>query len=84
MSKIPTDLSDLPDRFYRLLNQNVPDGHEMRTDLGTTDLYFGAAADGTATSSAAWDVLRIYLTSGSPVRMRTRTGVAWDSRTAGW
>lgn len=77
-------ISALNDRFNTLLNQNIADGNEMRTDLGVTDQYFGTAADGASTTATLWDVLRIYLTAGSPVRWRTRTGVAWDSRTAGW
>lgn len=77
-------LPDLKSRFYRLLNQVVPDGDEMRTDFGPADLYFGQAPDGTAETAASWAVLRIYLTAGSPVRWRTRAGVRWDLRTLGW
>lgn len=84
LAALEADVADMDGRFYRLLNQHVANGYEMRTDLGVTDQYFAMAPDATATSSASWDVLRIYLTAGSPVRWRTRTGVAWDSRTIGW
>lgn len=61
------------------------DGTEVRYDLGATDTYIGAAVDGSTTSAAVWTVVRYYLdTSGNPTRKRTRTGVAWDSRTSGW
>lgn len=79
-------LANLGDRMWRLLNQHVADGDELRLDLGTTDQYFGVATDGAATDlGGLWDVLRIYLDGdGNPTRMRTRTGVNWDSRTTGW
>lgn len=76
-------------RFYRLLNQNIVDGHEMRTALQESgdpnSNYFGEAPDGTATSAASWNVLRIYIssTTGKPTRWRTVTGAVWDTAITG-
>lgn len=70
--------------FARLLKFEPAAGEEIRRDETATDDYHGAAPDGTATSAASWRVARFYKTGGLITRVRYRTGVAWDSRTAGW
>lgn len=71
--------------FARLLDKQYLDTEEERVDMGATDIYIGVNTDGTATSSATWKIIRVYLDgSGNPTRRRYRSGVAWDSRTSGW
>lgn len=73
--------------FATLINaqpRNLAD--ELRLDdIAGGDLYIGRAPDTTATSAASWEVVRIYRTAtGATTRIRYRTGVVWDNRTAGW
>lgn len=73
--------------FERILARKVEADEEMRLDTEptNTDHYIAVAADGTATTSAVWSVIRIYLSATkNPTRIRFREAVAWDSRTAGW
>lgn len=72
------------DDFARILKFEPQAGEEIRRDETLTDDYHGVAPDGSATSSAVWKVTRFYKTAGLITRVRYRTGVAWDSRTAGW
>lgn len=61
-------------------------GDEIRMDDGTPDLYLGRNTDNVSTATASWEVVRVYrnAVTGKTERIRYRTGVAWDSRTAGW
>lgn len=70
--------------FARLLKFEPLAGEEIRRDETVTDDYHGAAPDGTATSAASWRVARFYKSAGLITRVRYRTGVVWDNRTAGW
>lgn len=96
---LPAFNPDLETRFYRLLNQMVPDGWELRSSLAETSytdgattytgvdgssLYLGMAPDGTGVQTAGWQVLRIYQDSaGNPSRWRTVTSVAWLTTATG-
>lgn len=67
--------------FTRLLKFQPADGDEIRRDETLTDDYHGAAPDGASTASAVWKVCRFYKdVSGNTVRVRYKTGIAWDSR----
>jgi hypothetical protein len=79
---LPDDQAD--SAFKRLLKFEPLPGEELRRDEGQSDDYHGAAADGTATSAAAWRVVRLYKAGGLITRVRYRTGVAWDARSTGW
>ncbi|MHB8671092.1 MAG: hypothetical protein ACYDAD_11160 [Acidimicrobiales bacterium] len=86
---------DIETRFYRLLNQMVPDGQEMRSCIlqatdpssgvaaDATSIYLGIAVDGTAATATSWSVLRIQGFSGQLGRWRTVAGVAWTAAVAG-
>lgn len=78
--------SESPD-FTKLLNREILDTEELRTDVEPTssEYYLGKAADSTPTSEAAWDVLQITLSATrNPTRFRFRKNVAWDDRATGW
>lgn len=78
---VDSDSSD----FKRLLKFEPMAGEEIRRDEQTTDDYHGAAPDGTLTSAASWKVCRFYKDASNNItRVRYRTGVVWDNRTAGW
>lgn len=72
--------------FTALVQAQAVPGEEIRLDdVAGGDLYHGRAADGSATSTAAWEVIRFYRdASGRILRIRYRSDVVWDSRTAGW
>lgn len=73
------------DAFTSLLKFEPFPGQELRADETTTDRYHGRNLDGADTAAATWEIVRFYKdTSGNITRARYRTGVAWDSRTAGW
>lgn len=83
-----TSLSARNNAFATLMNA-LPDttGKEVRMDdVAAGDLYIGRNTDGTSTATASWEVVRIYrnAVTAKIERVRYRTGVAWDSRTAGW
>lgn len=73
----------VPD-FKRVLKFEPIPGEEIRRDEQTSDDYHGVAPDGSLITDAVWTVVRFYKTAGKITRVRYRTGVAWDSRTAGW
>ncbi len=73
--------------FGKLLQRVVSNTDELRLDVepSNTDYYIGKNIDGVLTSSATWDVARIYLSATkNPTRMRFRQGVVWDNRATGW
>lgn len=70
--------------FSRILKFEPLPTEEIRRDETLTDDYHGVAPDGSATSAAVWKVVRFYKTAGLITRVRYRTDIAWDSRTAGW
>lgn len=71
--------------FKRLLKFEPSEGFELRADENATDRYHGAAPDGTATSSPNWRVVRFYKdAAGAIIRVRYRSNITWDGRTAGW
>lgn len=85
----PLPITDNAPEFWRIKNKRFTSSEEVRYDIPASlisaSIYTGVAADGTATSSAVWTVIRTYFDSlGNPSRERIRTNVAWDSRTAGW
>lgn len=85
LTVVGTVTADVDSRFKRLLKFEPAVGEELRSENLDTDRYHGAAPDGTATSSATWDVVRFYKdASKNIVRVRFRSGVAWDDRAAGW
>lgn len=72
--------------FATLINaQPSSTSDEIRMDdVAGGDLYIGRNADGTATSTATWEVVRIYRTAtGQTTRMRYKTGISWDNRANG-
>lgn len=77
-------LSVTADDFTRILKFEPIVGEEIRRDETLTDDYHGVAPDGSLTSAAVWSVARFYKTAGLITRVRYRTGVVWDNRTAGW
>lgn len=81
----PTSIDATSEDFRRLLKFEPTSGQELRAEDLSTDRYHGAAPDGTATSAASWKVVRFDKdAAGNITRVRYRTGVAWDSRAAGW
>lgn len=77
------------DEFSRIKNKEFADTEEVRYEipasLVSASIYTGVAADGTATSAAAWTVIRSYFdANGNPERERIRASVVWDNRTSGW
>lgn len=72
--------------FASLIKYEAQPGEELRADdITAGDRYHGRAADGASTAAAVWEVVRFYrTTTGEIIRTRYRTGVEWDSRTAGW
>ncbi len=77
----------LRNNAFATLLHFLPDttAKEVRRDEAALDDYHGRAPDGTATSTASWEVVRFYKDAlGKITRVRYRSGVAWDSRTAGW
>lgn len=75
----------VPDIFTRVLKFEPVVGEEIRREETVTDDYHGVATDSDPTSSPTWKVVRFYKdASGNVVRVRYRTGVVWDNRTAGW
>lgn len=75
--------------FYRITNKIIKDDEEVRYDIPTNltgaSIYIGVAADGTATSSALWTVVRYYFDANdNPNRARVRKNVVWTDRTLGW
>lgn len=87
LSAAKTDLDNRNNAFATLINA-LPNttAQEIRMDdIAGGDLYLGRNADNAATSAATWEVVRIYRTAtGATTRIRYRTGVVWDNRTAGW
>lgn len=83
---VETKLDALDDQlaFLRVLKFEPLVGEEIRRDETLTDDYHGVAPDGSLTSAAVWSVARFYKTAGLITRVRYRTGVVWDNRTAGW
>lgn len=53
-----------------------------RYDIGTSTIYIGTAARGTAATAAGWTIRRITLVSGNPtISEWTNAGTAiWDNR----
>lgn len=74
-------------RFKTLLKFEAVIGEELRADdVVGGDLYHGRAPDGTATSTAPWEIVRFYRDSltGNVTRTRYRLSGSWDSRSSGW
>lgn len=75
--------------FTRIKEKRFQDTEEVRYDIPGTlangQIYVGVAPDGTATSTASWDVVRTdFDANANPTRDRIQKGIAWDSRTTGW
>lgn len=75
--------------FTRIKQRQFFDSEEIRYDIPTNlasgTIFIGVAASGTATSTAAWSVVRTSFTSESqPLRDQFRTGISWDARAAGF
>jgi hypothetical protein len=71
--------------FSNLIKFEAQVGSELRADELITDRYHGRAVDGASTAAAVWEVVRFYKdVLGNIVRVRYRTNVVWDNRTAGW
>lgn len=72
--------------FATLLNAQAIVGQEiLMDDILAGDLYIGRNADSASQAAATWEVVRIYRTSaGITTRIRYRSGVVWNNRTAGW
>jgi len=82
---VAVDMVTRNNRFASLLKYEAAPGEELRRDEQATDQYHGRAVDGTLTSAASWEVVRLYLdANGVVVRSRYRTGVVWDQRDQGW
>lgn len=75
-------------RFARLLKFEPSLVDELQSDdVVGGDRYHGAAADGTAITTAAWDVVRFYRdAAGNITRVRFKSGIAWSTRSnaANW
>lgn len=84
MSLRVTSYLDSP--FTSLVQAQAVPGEEIRIDdVSGGDLYHGRAADDVDTAAAAWEVVRFYRdATGQISRVRYRTDVVWDNRTAGW
>ena len=82
-------ISAVSQAFTRIKNQEYLDSEEARYDIPASlpsgFIYAGVAPNGTATSAAAWTIVRTsFDASGNPTRDQIRTSVVWDSRTTGW
>ena len=71
-------------RFRRVLKAEPDAGEEMRREETSDFDYAGLAADGTATSALAWDVVRFTKTSNVITRIQFREDIVWDDRASGW
>lgn len=92
----PTDPAGVPfsadnpfpvtrDAFTTLIRGEAVVGQELRREETSTDDYHGRAADGAATNTAVWEIVRFYKDgSGNVTRWRYRSGVKWDERASGW
>lgn len=57
---------------------------DQLADPANPHRYHARAPAGTATASAAWEAVRFFRDATGVVRVQYRTGVAFDSITAGW
>jgi len=72
--------------FTSLTQAQAAVGQEIRIDdVAGGDLYHGRAIDGTATSTALWEIVRMYRDASTATIQRIRyvSGVAWDDRLSG-
>lgn len=69
--------------FTSLVQAQAAPGQEIRIDdIQAGDLYHGRAADGADTAAIVWEVARLYRDgTGTVIRIRYVSGVAWDQRT---
>lgn len=73
----------------RIMNKQFTDAEEARydipADLTSSSIYIGVATDGTATSAASWNIVRVYFDGNKkPSRLRIQQSISWDNRATGW